>query len=230
MLNLNNVTLVAIDGRENALDTFKALKYSCKNINFKKKLFLTSNTENYDNTFCEIKKIKNISHQEYGKFCLTELNDYIDTEYALLIQYDGFVLNHDLWTDDFLKYDYIGAPWTIENVLACANLKDIVFQSLISNKNLYQIGNGGFSLRSKKFLETTKKLYKEDFSGLPEDVVIGIMLRENLELNGIIFPDIITAGRFSCEEENINGQIFSTSFSFGFHGKTQHPELLKLIY
>lgn len=64
---------------------------------------------------------------------IKELNKYIETSYVLIIQYDGFILNPDAWTDEFLEYDYIGAPWWYTD--DC------------------NVGNGGFSLRSKKLLE-----------------------------------------------------------------------------
>ena len=53
----------------------------------------------------------------------------------LIIQHDGFILNHKAWDNEFLNYDYIGAPvyW-------------------MGNK-LIEVGNGGFSLRSKKLLK-----------------------------------------------------------------------------
>lgn len=42
---------------------------------------------------------------------IKELNKYIETDYVLIVQYDGFILNPKAWMDEFLEYDYIGAPW-----------------------------------------------------------------------------------------------------------------------
>ena len=35
------------------------------------------------------------------------------TSHALMIQYDGYVLSGDRFSDNFLSYDYIGAPGLI---------------------------------------------------------------------------------------------------------------------
>ena len=64
----------------------------------------------------------------YSKFCIREMHKYVNTTHALICQYDGFVLSGQAWTDEFLNWDYIGAPFQPTGI----------------------IGNGGFSLRSKK--------------------------------------------------------------------------------
>ena len=38
----------------------------------------------------------------------------VRTSHYLSIQADGWVLDASRWTDEFLEYDYIGAPWPIE--------------------------------------------------------------------------------------------------------------------
>ena len=35
------------------------------------------------------------------------LASYIETDFVLIVQYDGFVLHAQAWDDDFLNYDYI---------------------------------------------------------------------------------------------------------------------------
>src|SRR5574340_709517 len=36
---------------------------------------------------------------------------YVQTSHLLTIQWDGWVLDGAKWQEEFLKYDYIGAPW-----------------------------------------------------------------------------------------------------------------------
>ena len=60
------------------------------------------------------------------------LPNIIKTEFMLGIHDDGFVINPNLWTDQFLKYDYIGAPWS---------------HTIPYYGQKYRVGNGGFSLR-----------------------------------------------------------------------------------
>jgi len=133
--------------------------------------------------------------EEYNKFVLTELHKYIDTDFIILSQWDGFILNLDAWLVDFLKYDFIGAEWDfLENTRA---------------------GNGGFSLRSKKFLIATSELELKVFT--PEDKIIednSQFLENNF---GIDFAPTEIKNKFSVERGVHEDQ-------FGFHGfHTQFP-------
>lgn len=74
------------------------------------------------------------------------MTDYVDTDYCLIIHDDGFIVNPHLWTDDFLKYDYIGAPWYLGINRGLTWLQD--------RHNL--VGNGGFCIRSKKLMNELK--------------------------------------------------------------------------
>jgi hypothetical protein len=49
--------------------------------------------------------------QRYSQIVLKGLYPHVATSHVLVIQWDGYVVNADLWDDDFLRYDYIGAPW-----------------------------------------------------------------------------------------------------------------------
>lgn len=222
MLNLNNITIVSINGRDPE-NSAKAIEYSCKNINFYEKLIIT----NQNLIFKDIKTILVSglnSIEDYNFFCIKELFKYIETEYCLIIQPDGYIINPHNWTDDFLKYDYIGAPWPTwicKEVLNKCNLYSFT-------KNLSFVGNGGFSLRSKKFLKATSTFDYEDTS-LAEDIFISAYKRKELKNNfNILYAPVKIAQLFSLE--NIVNE-FSTSISpFGFHGKLNHLEpYLKLL-
>lgn len=130
----------------------------------------------------------------YNKFIVHELHKYVNTDYALIIQADGYPVNKAAWTDEFLKYDYIGAPWYL--------------QPWELDKT---VGNGGFSLRSMKFLEASARL---DYSGFeePEDVFLCRSSDKILKQQGIKFAPHDLAYKFSVEDMPYKGQ-------FGFHGK-----------
>ncbi len=51
------------------------------------------------------------SGQAYSLFLLKELAARIRTDHVLIVQWDGFILDPFAWRDEFLDYDYIGAPW-----------------------------------------------------------------------------------------------------------------------
>ena len=95
---------------------------------------------------------------------------------------DGYVLNGDAWCDGFLQYDYIGAPWLPSGL----------------------VGNGGFSLRSRKLL---KYLAANPFGDNPhpEDNYICLRHRKSLEDAGFKFPELATALKFAFEGRSWNG-------------------------
>jgi hypothetical protein len=206
-MKLNNIDLIAIDCNHPE-EAIHALNISSKNIEFgrvilftdsKKESFSHIDTDNVE--FMRIPKIK--SADEYQDFCL-RLTYFLDNQYALLIQHDGFILNANLWNHKFLDYDYIGAPWTKEDGNTwCTNTR---------------VGNGGFSLRSKKFL-----LYSSIFgttNGVNEDYFLTNVGYQYAVKRGIKFADIKTAIEFSFEKpcNDLEYESFNPSNHFGFHG------------
>lgn len=126
---------------------------------------------------------------DYSNFVVNELPDHIDTDFALIIQWDGFIINPGAWTDEFLEYDYIGAPWP----------------HLVPS-----VGNGGFSLRSRRLMRAARNLHMADTH--PEDVRIAVDHGELLQKQyGIRFAPVDLAQRFSFEN------TFGDQPSFGFH-------------
>ena len=149
----------------------------------------------------------------YSKFLIEDLNEFVDTKYCLIVQADGFLINPLKWTSQFLEYDYIGAPWP-----------DVVDVKNSSNNKFYfdknKIGNGGFSLRSKKLLEVCSRI-KFDELNFPiksEDMIICHFLYEEMIGAGIRFAPIDVASNFSIESI-IGLQNKNLTSTFGFHGK-----------
>lgn len=204
-IKLPNVTLLGIDC-VNVERLIQAMNVSQENIEFGSVKLLTS-LESNDKRKIEIPNISSID--EYSLFCIKDLHKYVDTEFVVIIQYDGFIINPDSWTNEFLEYDYIGAPWRIADWLING------FNVSINLNGQMIVGNGGFSLRSKKFLETSHKLYE---SGKipkvqPEDIAMCIWHRNEFENEGIKFSPVELAKRFSIERET---ELYKNQF--GFHG------------
>lgn len=146
----------------------------------------------------------------YSKVILKESKDWFDTSHALFIQHDGFIVNPKAWDDIFLQYDYIGAPWPLDPAGRYAH------HPIITEKN--NVGNGGFSLRSKRLCNLVSDRYKELLGAVinpwfyyPEDSFICRNQRIYFEKKGILFAPIELAVRFSVENDVYRGQ-------FGFHG------------
>jgi hypothetical protein len=131
------------------------------------------------------------SGADYSNFMLQGLLDYVTSSHALVIQWDGFVLDALRWDERFLSYDYIGAPWP-------------------QFRDGFDVGNGGFSIRSRRLMEACKDA--RFVSQHPEDVAICRTNRNLLEAKGIVFAERPLAERFSFERDH------PSEPTFGFHG------------
>ena len=160
----------------------------------------------------------------YSKFMIEKLNQFVDTKFCLVIQSDGFIINPQMWRNEFLEYDYIGAPWPEIVTINNADFNEFSF-----NKN--RVGNGGFSLRSKKLLEICSNLKFDElhFPMQSEDMIICDFLYEDMCKAGIQFAPLDIASQFSIESL-IDHFPDKLSSSFGFHGKRwlSDPFLAKL--
>lgn len=189
---LTNITLIGIDCI-NLKRLQLAADISMSEISFGAVKLLTS-IQSDDPRVINIPKIN--STKQYSEFMIKELHKYVDTEFALIFQYDGFVLNSSAWTDEFFKYDYIGSPW-----YHLGNLR---------------VGNGGFSLRSKKLLDWLGNNWKTINARIhPEDVYISRFARSYLEKEGMKFAPEEVASKFAMEG---NERSVVWKGEFGFHG------------
>lgn len=190
MLELKNVTLISVDG-VNPERTVKALEYSSRGINFGsiKLLSFRSPENNLEKiTFIPIRKLNS---DGYNRFIAKELYNHLDTDFCIIVQPDGFLLNPHLWTDEYLKYDYIGAPWPIDLVDA------VLVKKYKKNPiGMPLVGNGGFSLRSKKILKEASIF---SWPGGPEDNFFCFDHKEALEKIGIKYAPVDVGSKFSME-------------------------------
>ena len=89
-------------------------------------------------------KVDNLTFNEYNKLLVSkEFYEKIPTEIFLIFQTDTMICeNNKLLINDYLKYDYVGAPWAHLNMM---------------------VGNGGLSLRRKsKMIEIIDKCPYEE--------------------------------------------------------------------
>ncbi len=205
-LQLPKVTLLGIDC-VNVPRLQLAMDICQEQIEFGETKLLSSIATN-DSRWVEINPISSI--EAYSEFCVRNLAEYVNTDFVLIVQHDGFILNPKSWSDEFLEYDYIGAPWDID--------EDIWFTKFklpLSLKGERFVGNGGFCIRSKKFLEASAKLARENkFSEYqPEDLVMCILNKPLFENEGIRFASYELAKKFSIEGHN---RVYLNQF--GFHG------------
>ncbi|PKP95443.1 MAG: hypothetical protein CVT75_01955 [Alphaproteobacteria bacterium HGW-Alphaproteobacteria-14] len=139
------------------------------------------------------------SSAAYSRFILEKLVDHVATSHCLIAQWDGHVADGTRWRDEFLEYDYIGASWP-------------------QFDDGHAVGNGGFSLRSRRLMDACRH---PDFIGHhPEDVAIGRTNRVMLEQLGLRFAPVDLADRFSAERAG------DPATAFGYHGVFRMPTVL----
>lgn len=192
-LSLPRVTLVGIDCIDP--DRLKRVMDICTDQCIFGAVTLLTSCETPYSTAIRIPAINSL--EAYSRFLIEELFRYVQTDFVLIVQYDGFILNPSAWTDDFFSYDYIGAPWYHEGPL--------------------RVGNGGFSLRSKKLLEHGALLYAKLLpnQAIPEDTWLCDYARPYLEKEGIHFAPVPVAKQFSFEGGFSQGSLWNGAF--GFH-------------
>ena len=146
----------------------------------------------------EIDALRSI--ESYSEFMLKGLAAHVRTSHVLIVQWDGFVLNAAAWRDEFLGFDYIGAPWN-------------------HIPEPQSVGNGGFSLRSLRLLQALQDRAIQPSH--PEDVCICQTYRAVLEARGLRFAPTALARRFAVEDGELSPQVF------GFHGPYHLPTVLE---
>lgn len=131
------------------------------------------------------------SRAAYSRFMVQRLAGLVQTGFALCVQWDGHVLDPGAWDNSFLEWDYIGAVWP-----------------QFAERT---VGNGGFSLRSRRLLQACASL--PEAGEEPEDLFICRTMAPLLEqAHGIRFAPPPVARRFAYE------RLASAGATFGYHG------------
>lgn len=191
MRDLSDVTLYSIDSKNMAL-AGRALTLSMLQYNFRDAILFSH--EHVPGPFRCVPIPNARSVKEFESLSLKVIPQHIGTPYALLVQWDGYVVDGRFWRDEFRNYDYIGARWP-------------------HFKDGFDVGNGGFCLQSRKLLDAFGDTRVQVDPQLPVDVLICRKLRGFLEQeHGVHFAPASVADRFSYEN------IAPTQPTFGFHG------------
>lgn len=119
----------------------------------------------------------------------------VETSHYIQAQWDSGVVDPDAWTDEFLEYDYIGAPWPWYRE--------------------YMVGNGGFALYSVKLREYLVA-NRDRFPVFANDNRLSRVFRPTLEEIGFKWAPVELAQRFAFERT-------PPMRSFGFHGCYNMP-------
>jgi hypothetical protein len=163
----------------------------CGNINY-----------NYMITICNnICKNLKVIKTTYNSVTIDEYSDFLKTsdfwnlligEKILIYQEDSFIFDKNI--DEFMEYDYVGAPW---------------INIALSNR----VGNGGLSLRTRQIMLDiiTEVSKQKDF--IEEVISEDVFFSKHMQRLGIgRLPDEETATRFSsetiCNKDSFGGHQF----------------------
>lgn len=232
-----SISLVSISNINHALTEF-SINQSCDTMKFDEVLVFSDKPLpklRYDYTYLDIaktiapydvatKKAVPLTLDTYNDFLMKGLANFVNTEHIISIHYDGFCVNQDEWTDEFLEYDYIGSPTHRKWGPLQASL--IEHEMYTEVPNMWYTGGGGFSLRSKKLLKALQDpkfnpfLSNKNYQRL-EDYKIAVVYKDCLEKEyGIKFAPLELSLKFSTE------LLTGLNYSFGFHGWENTPLFL----
>ena len=200
------VTLVSVACTK-VPETIEAMRKCQSQMGFNRSLLLTH--EDIQAEGIEVAKIEKLDYKGYNEFVAMKLWQYIGTDFVLLMQNDSWILNANKWRDEWMNYDYIGAGWPIPD-------DDITYRT--PNKRLVRVGNGGFTLRSRRILRAPTILgleFSDMGTGHPnEDGFLCVHHGDLLEDSGIRFAPLIEAVKFSRE---LPIPELEDKDTFGFH-------------
>jgi hypothetical protein len=142
-------------------------------------------------------------------FYYTEAALGITTSHALLLEWDAGACNPAMWRDEFLQYDYIGAPWHSN---MCMRTPDLT------------VGNGGFALVTKRMIEFCHAKQFPIYS----DMNISRRYRREIENGGFKWAPENVALDFAYEGWTAHGPVIPKTppSSFGYHCVTNWPAIL----
>ncbi len=145
-----------------------------------------------------INRIESI--EDYNHLMISVVPFHISTQFFMVAQFDGFILNGAAFLEEFYKYDYIGAPWPA------------------SAYPHFRVGNGGFSWRSKRLALAAASMASFRDAMDSEDAFIGRVIRVALEnRHQCKFASENVASHFSYE------MVMPPDSVFGFHGLMHLP-------
>jgi len=137
MLKLPDVTLVLIETREHDLAQL-AIEDCERHVEFGDVLVFTDRPAQFMRADRRVLHVPDWPNKlGWSRHFWQDVAPHMRTSHALCIQWDSWVVAPDMWRDEFLEYDFIGAPWWYRDGL--------------------NVGNGGFCLRSTRLMRFLRK-------------------------------------------------------------------------
>jgi hypothetical protein len=137
MLTLPDVTLVLIETRNHDLAQL-ALEECERRAEFGDVLIFTDRPAQFLRANRRVVTVPDWPSKIGWSRCFwQEVAPHMRTSHALHIQWDSWIVAPEMWRDEYLDYDFIGAPWWYKDGM--------------------NVGNGGFCMRSTKLMRFLRK-------------------------------------------------------------------------
>ena len=240
------ITLVSVTGLPDARGAAMALQLSQAQMPGTRALLCSPQAPDNLAPGIEHVAIAPLNYHEYGWFMMFALWRVVHTEFALVVQEDGWVVNGANWRDEFLDWDYIGAPIHLAKIDAPQGTywrNHFAWSDELHKPDhvVTPIQNGGFSLRSRRLmralvdhpqirveipppdaLEGDPLAMHWQHNALLEDVQLSGVLRPALEAVGVRFAPLEVARSFSIE--HAGPQLhhgYNALLLFGHHARVR---------
>lgn len=206
-LQLPNVTLMCMTSVK-VMESVKAMKYSMRQIDFGDAVFISHKKPVYlpkSIRFSYTSELTDIDCFNYKM--IYELTEHIHTDYVMIVHYDGFVVNPQMWRDEFLDYDYIGSPWPLPRF-------DFDYRDI--DGNICRVGNS-VGIRSKRLLDfpnVAKLPFEDDHGYFHEDTFLCCKNKHLVEAAGMKIAPLEVAKYFA--HENMIPEVEGIT-PFAFH-------------
>ena len=202
-LQLPSVTLVMVETREHQLAQM-AVDDCVRVADFGEVLILTDMPKAFAGLNARVHQVADWPSKEgWARAVWYDLPPLVKTSHMLLIQWDSWIWKPEMWRDEFLNSDLIGAPWWYQD-----------------GKN---VGNTGFALKSTvlaRYIRDRRQKYPCDTSA--EDDLLCRTYRRDLETAGFKWAPEAIAHDFAFE----CCRPSPTSQHFGFHAAFNFGEVL----
>lgn len=202
MLELSDVTLVMVETRDFALARLTLLDALDK-IKFGDVLICTNSSAAFGIDNCRYVKVEDWQTKlEWCQYIWYEMPRHVHTSHMLLLQWDAGVWDTNMWRNEYMQYDLIGAPWWYKS------------------KN---VGNTGFALKSSRLARYIMDRAWEFYCDTPaEDNLLCRHFRPALEDRGFIWAPDSLAHEFAVE----CCRPSQVSRHFGYHAMSNWPTVL----
>jgi hypothetical protein len=202
MLDLSRVTLLFVETRAHEI-TNRVIKDCLSKAVFGEVLIFTDKPDEFGDLCARVVPCRDFPNKkEAGAFYYSHAMELVETDFAFMLEWDAGIYDTSKWRPEFFDYDYIGAPWKVRP------------------GDLHDVGNGGFTLMSKRLGH--RLCNDRRITPVYTDMDVCRFARTRLENSdtGFKWAPTDLAGKFSWE------LLPRDPEHFGFHGAFNWPDTL----